>query len=520
VPARVAAACGVGGRVRRFRRFPPAGATVYEDEHVVGGQVVRFHMPHFLRDVLPAVVALSTARGGGRGVTRACWRSAAAGGGGGGGGTWGPCVGVPRLNATAAVSRVVVEPQLRSLGPASWVATFLGLLRARALAADDVFPGVAGVWAGAPARPGRSTRGRGGGATGGRGATERLACFASLTRTRLPNPATPTARILPTALLSTLELFTGNNITKAPLPPQWRGACGGGGGGLIVNGTDGWDVGAVGARHGGDCGDGGATGGATAVQVVRGGRATGESSPPPTPAANATCTLRVTLLNRRAGYPRHIPHSAALLAALRDASTPRLRLDVSSASFEGTPLEHQVNVMQRTDVLVAAHGAGITNALFLRTGSSLVEVSPFGYAADIFRWLAVSVTSVRYERVVAAPDVDVFVACMRQRHPDGGEWQSRREEAVRQFVHAAKTYRAVRRTPRKKVSGTRQTRDGDWRRLRDRRAAAEAQVKLADDRRVGFGGRVCARAQQMTVDVAEVVATVRDVAERQCRGVQ
>jgi len=511
VPPRVAAACGVGGRVRRFRRFPPPGATVYAGEDVFGGEVVRFHMPHFLRDVLPAVVALSTVRGGGRAVTRECWRSAAAGGGGG---TWGPCAGVPRLDATAAVGSVVVAPQLRSLGPISWVASFLGLIHARALSADDVFPGVAGVSTGAPARPGRSTRGRVGGATGGRGAAGRLACFRSLTRTRLPNPATPTAPILPTALMSTLELFTGNNITKAPLPPQWPRACGRGGGGWAVNGTDGGDVDAAGVVHGGDCGDQGAAG---AVEAVH---ATGEPSPPPTPAANATCTLRVTLLNRLAGYPRHIPHSAALQAALRDASTPRLRLKVSTATFEGTPLKHQIGVMQRTDVLVAAHGAGITNALFLRAGSSLVEVSPFGYAASVFRWLAVSVTSVRYERVVAAPDSDVFVGCMRRRHPDGGEWQSQREEAVRQFVHAAKMYRAVRRAPRKTVLGTRQTADGDWRQLRERRAAAEAQVKLADDRQVGFAGRVCARAQQMVVDVAEVVAIVRDVAERQCRGVQ
>lgn len=59
---------------------------------------------------------------------------------------------------------------------------------------------------------------------------------------------------------------------------------------------------------------------------------------------------------------------------------------------------------------------------------------------------------------------------------------------------------------------------GGWRRVRQRRVAAERRVNLADDRRVGFGGRVCARAQPLAVDVAEVVAIVRDVAERQCWG--
>lgn len=458
VPDAVLAACGVAGgprAVARFHRFPPAGATMFAEEDVYGGQVARFHMPHFLHDALPAVVALSVVREREGAYARACWRSPATKPSKKGGaaatatGTWDSCAGVEAAEPHAEGS-VLVAPQLRALGPTSWVTTFLRLCSAEPLHADDAFPGAVSVpWAAALGSVRNPARG--GGSGGGGRRVQRLACFRSVSRTRLPGPATPTSPIIPLQLLSKLELFTTNGITKEAAVPQWRGRHRGGslGGNFApAGGVDGEGHSAAGRNNAARASIGvdtaatkSTTGAPTTTTAAAAAAAASTAAAAAAAAAGARavprdahratppppCTLRLTLLNRMPGYPRHIPRAATLLAALRNASTPTLRLVVSSTTFEGTPLAYQVDVMQRTDVLVAAHGAGITNALFLRSASSLVEVSPFGYAAGIFPWLARSVAALRYERVIAAPDPAVFAACLRVRHPDvGGKGDGRR----------------------------------------------------------------------------------------------
>ncbi|KAK1866909.1 hypothetical protein I4F81_009421 [Pyropia yezoensis] len=414
---------------------------MFAEEDVYGGQVARFHMPHFLHDALPAVVALSVVREREGAYARACWRSPATKPSKKGGaaatatGTWDSCAGVEAAEPHAEGS-VLVAPQLRALGPTSWVTTFLRLCSAEPLHADDAFPGAVSVpWAAALGSVRNPARG--GGSGGGGRRVQRLACFRSVSRTRLPGPATPTSPIIPLQLLSKLELFTTNGITKEAAVPQWRGRHRGGslGGNFApAGGVDGEGHSAAGRNNAARASIGvdtaatkSTTGAPTTTTAAAAAAAASTAAAAAAAAAGARavprdahratppppCTLRLTLLNRMPGYPRHIPRAATLLAALRNASTPTLRLVVSSTTFEGTPLAYQVDVMQRTDVLVAAHGAGITNALFLRSASSLVEVSPFGYAAGIFPWLARSVAALRYERVIAAPDPAVFAACLR-----------------------------------------------------------------------------------------------------------
>eukprot|EP00168_Porphyra_purpurea_P011484 TRINITY_DN2916_c0_g1_i2.p2 TRINITY_DN2916_c0_g1~~TRINITY_DN2916_c0_g1_i2.p2 ORF type:complete len:369 (+),score=50.17 TRINITY_DN2916_c0_g1_i2:1615-2721(+) len=120
-----------------------------------------------------------------------------------------------------------------------------------------------------------------------------------------------------------------------------------------------------------------------------------------------TCKLRVTVLNRVAppkqqlanakdpfAFGRHIPRVRDLKEAILAgaAADPRLdlTLDIRLRFFEGMTLDEQVAVMQATDVLVGAHGAGLSNALFMRTNASLVELAPFAYYATVFEELALT----------------------------------------------------------------------------------------------------------------------------------
>jgi len=51
---------------------------------------------------------------------------------------------------------------------------------------------------------------------------------------------------------------------------------------------------------------------------------------------------------------------------------------VLNVSFDGQSLEYQLRVMQRTDVLVGVHGAGLSNGMFLDPCGVLVEMWPLG----------------------------------------------------------------------------------------------------------------------------------------------
>ena len=50
----------------------------------------------------------------------------------------------------------------------------------------------------------------------------------------------------------------------------------------------------------------------------------------------------------------------------------------SVVTFEGMSPTQQRRVMQHTDLAVFAHGAAVTNMLFLRFGAAVLEVYPFG----------------------------------------------------------------------------------------------------------------------------------------------
>jgi hypothetical protein len=60
--------------------------------------------------------------------------------------------------------------------------------------------------------------------------------------------------------------------------------------------------------------------------------------------------------------------------------SPRgLRLCCSAHAFGGGSLAQDIRVARGADMLVGTHGAGLNNAFFMRPGSALVEVRPYGF---------------------------------------------------------------------------------------------------------------------------------------------
>lgn len=139
------------------------------------------------------------------------------------------------------------------------------------------------------------------------------------------------------------------------------------------------------------------------------------------------CRVSVVLLNREGahrhvGFPvgREIVNGRSLMDEVRKAAGQMrgVRVNMSEVFFEDAAFDRQVATMQAADVVVGAHGAGLGNIMFLREQVPLVEVFPFGYYPGPFFVMAEALY-LPYRSVVARPDTDTFMKCIRKHHERG-----------------------------------------------------------------------------------------------------
>lgn len=87
--------------------------------------------------------------------------------------------------------------------------------------------------------------------------------------------------------------------------------------------------------------------------------------------------------------------------------------DFRVVDFNSMSFDEQVKTMQDTHVLIATHGAGNANIIFMRPGAAFVEVFPFSYKAGPFDGFA-KIFGLQYSTAMSAPQTSVFKTCMNQ----------------------------------------------------------------------------------------------------------
>ncbi|GKZ26239.1 hypothetical protein AbraIFM66951_004427 [Aspergillus brasiliensis] len=113
-------------------------------------------------------------------------------------------------------------------------------------------------------------------------------------------------------------------------------------------------------------------------------------------------SITITFINRTT--TRRLLDAESLLTSLsttllHSSSNPhntnpeKINFHIQSIDFASLPLREQIRVVRSTDILVGVHGAGLTHAMFLRSGMSaaaaaVVEVLPRGLEHKGFRNLA------------------------------------------------------------------------------------------------------------------------------------
>ncbi len=89
---------------------------------------------------------------------------------------------------------------------------------------------------------------------------------------------------------------------------------------------------------------------------------------------------------------------------------------IETGGMTGLPFDRQVDLMQRADIVISPHGAELSNTMFLRRSSTVIEVFPFGWVYRPF--FARMLRAVHAKRVEAysPPDKKRFESCMKRRH--------------------------------------------------------------------------------------------------------
>lgn len=124
------------------------------------------------------------------------------------------------------------------------------------------------------------------------------------------------------------------------------------------------------------------------------------------------CRITITALTRKG--PRALLNLVKLEEMIKSrASAANLRADFSVVDFTEMTFEQQVRTMQETHILIATHGAGNANIIFMRPGAAFVEVFPFSYKAGPFDGFA-KIFGLEYSTAMSAPQTNVFKTCMNE----------------------------------------------------------------------------------------------------------
>jgi protein O-GlcNAc transferase len=101
------------------------------------------------------------------------------------------------------------------------------------------------------------------------------------------------------------------------------------------------------------------------------------------PSQPPTDQIVVTFINRVEG--RRLIDQAALLQ-LAESDMPHIK--IQSIDFASISFKEQIQIVRDTDVLVGVHGAGLTNMMWMKEGSAVVEILPHSLNFKGFRNVA------------------------------------------------------------------------------------------------------------------------------------
>jgi Glycosyltransferase 61 len=205
------------------------------------------------------------------------------------------------------------------------------------------------------------------------------------------------------------------------------------------------------------------------------------------------CTITVTALTRQG--PRallQLPELEQIIATM--GQQLRIKTLFRAVDFnQNVPFADQVSIMQTSNVLVAAHGAGNANYLFMRPRSAVIEIFPFSYRAGPFNMFA-SILGLDYRYAMSEPQTDVFKECMN-RHE--------KKEEIKKYAFSMWDQAVL---MNQKEPGV-------------HRLQFESEFGKAGQSE-GMTTRQCVRMQELEFDIRHVASMAIEMARQQCQRAQ
>lgn len=213
------------------------------------------------------------------------------------------------------------------------------------------------------------------------------------------------------------------------------------------------------------------------------------------------CKIHVTILNREGWKKRGNLYLGRdivnvkevvdkVTAASQVKENKNLDMSIEVAYFENKTFVEQVEVMQRADVVLGVHGAGLGNLVFARQDVPVVEVLPFTYYAGPFDMVSKALY-LKHSRLIAEPDTENFLGCMEQRAKRANDGAAAAKARVLWME-------AIRRKEK----------DGDINYLMTHKMRGDSLLDL----------RLCARAQRMALNADETANYLLTMAQDVCKG--
>jgi len=100
------------------------------------------------------------------------------------------------------------------------------------------------------------------------------------------------------------------------------------------------------------------------------------------------------------------------------AGVPGLNVSAEFTNFDDLNFTERIATMQAADVFVAGHSDVLSNIIYLRRHSAVVEILPFAYIAGTYFEIS-SALNLRHKRIVADPDTKTFSDCILKKAGEG-----------------------------------------------------------------------------------------------------
>lgn len=128
-----------------------------------------------------------------------------------------------------------------------------------------------------------------------------------------------------------------------------------------------------------------------------------------------SCNATVLILNRSLSQKRSLLHATEIKNRIKErlgkTSEMKVRASIIVEYFENLKFEEQVKNMQKADIIIGAHGAGLANVVFAKQHTFFLEVFPFLYYAGPFKTIAHTM-ALHYHSYIAYPDFKSFNNCI------------------------------------------------------------------------------------------------------------